>query len=204
MIEALHSAVIDHAGEFHCTEIHRKQNTKIVPFRHIASPPDAMLPVPDVQGLRAFYSTFGDLTMYLDEQTGEAAYHLASPSKWEELDGDFRPWVEDLDDGEADEYLPSWIDDCIVVGEIPRSGNYLLIPLTGPDAGKVFEFEHDGFEFIELGKSLPDFVALSLDLDGRRLSAMASHLRFIADGEVAQWWIEELRDNRGNVARTET
>ena len=92
---------------------------------------------------------------------------------------------------------------CMVVGEVPHSGNYLLMPTTGPDAGKAYEFEHDGFEFIALGQSLPDLVARTLDLDTRRLSAMASHIRFIKPDENRQWWIEELRDNRGNVVRTQ-
>lgn len=203
MLQALHSAVSAHSGTFLCVEINREKNTKVVQFRHVGSAPDATFSVPDIQGLRQFYGTYEHLTMYVDEQTGEAAYHLASPSQWSQLDGDFRLWLECLDDEEAAECLPPWIDDCIVVGEIPQSGNYLLIPASGPDAGKVIEFEHDGFEFIELGNSLPDFVARTLDLDARRLTAIASHLRFITPGEDSQWWIQEMKDNRGNVVRTE-
>lgn len=142
--------------------------------------------------------------MYLDEQSGDAAYFVASPSQWSELDSYFRPWLDGLDEDEAADYLPTWIEDCIVVGEIPQSGNYLLVPTSGPDAGKVFEFEHDGFEFLELGASLPDFVERTLDVDSRRLTAMASHLRFVTPNEGRGWWINELRDNRGNVVRTET
>lgn len=99
--------------------------------------------------------------------------------------------------------MPNWINSYLVVGEIPRSGNYLLVPTTGPDAGKVFEFEHDGFEFIELGASVPDLVTRMLDLDTSRLAAIASHVRFVTPDEHRQWWIKELRDNRGNVIRTE-
>jgi hypothetical protein len=204
MLESLHSAVTSHTGQFSCEEIHQEENTKVVPFRHIGSPPDTGLVVPDVQGLKDFYATYGHLTMYLDEQSGDAAYFLASPTQWSELDSDFRPWLDGLDEEEVAEYLPAWINDCIVVGEIPQSGNYLLVPTSGPDAGKVFEFEHDGFEFLELGTSLPDFVVRTLDLDTRRLTAMASHLRFITANEGCQWWIKELRDNRGNVVYTET
>jgi hypothetical protein len=203
MLESLHSAVDAHAGQFTCVEIDKEKNTKNVHFRHVGSPPDINLAVPNVPGLRDFYATYGHLTLYLDEQSGDAAYFIASPSQWSELDGEFRPWLEGLDEEEAAEYLPTWIVDCIVVGEIPQSGNYLLVPSSGPDAGKVFEFEHDGFEFLELASSLPDFVMRSLDLSTRELTAMASHLRFITTGENRQWWIKELRDNRGNVVRTE-
>jgi len=54
-----------------------------------------------------------------------------------------------------------------------------------------------------LGQSLPEFVARTLDLDTSRLTAIASHVRFITPEENRQWWINELNDNRGNVIRTE-
>ena len=201
MLEAIRSAVNAHAGQFFCEEIHQEQNTKVVSFRHIGCPPDATLAIPDVPGLKDFYGTFENLTLYVDEQSGDAAFFVASPLLWPELDSDFRPWLDGLDDEEVAECLPPWINDCIVIGEIPRSGNYLLVPCSGAEAGKVFEFEHDGFEFVELGSSLPDFVMGTLDLDARRLTAMASHLRFITS-DARQWWIKELRDDRGNIIRT--
>ena len=104
---------------------------------------------------------------------------------------------------EEEDYRPDWIKNCLVVGEIPRSGNYLLVPAAGPYTGRVFEFEHDGFEFVELGQSLPDFVKRNLDLDTSRLTAIASHMRFVTPDENRQWWINELKDNRGNAVRTE-
>jgi hypothetical protein len=203
MLEALRSAVAAHTGIFSCEEIHKEENTKDVHFRHVGSPPNPALAVPDVQGLKEFYSTYESLTMYLEEDSGDAAYFIASPSQWSELEGYFRPWLDSVGEDEAADYLPAWINECIVIGEIPQSGNYLLVPISGPDEGKVFEFEHDGFEFLELATSLPDFAMRTLDLDARRLTAMASHLRFITPEERRQWWIKELRDNRGNVVCTE-
>ncbi|KGF71733.1 hypothetical protein DO97_15725 [Neosynechococcus sphagnicola sy1] len=202
-LESLHSAVQSHTGQFSCSEINREENTKVVHFRHVGLPPDAGLVIPKIQGLEEFYGTYSQLTLYFEEESGDAAYFIASPSQWEELNSDFRPWLDVIDEEEVDEFLPNWINDCIVIGEIPRSGNYLLVPTVGSDAGKVFEFEHDGFEFLELGLSLPDFVARTLDLDSGRLTAIASHIRFITPTENRQWWIEELRDNRGNVICSE-
>ncbi len=180
-LEQLRSAVQSHSGQFVCSEIHHAKNSKTVHFRHIGTPPEPSPVVPDIHGLLDFYSTFGELTLYVEGESGDSAYFIASPSQWEELDSHFRPWLDGIEDDEADDYLPDWISDCIVVGEIPRSGNYLLVPTTGPEAGKVFEFEHDGFEFIELGSSLPDFVERSLDLDPSRLTAIASYVRFITE-----------------------
>lgn len=203
MLETLKSAVESHAGTFLCSEIHNPSNTKTVAFGHIAWPADPGVTVPDIAGLRDFYDTFAQLTLYADAASGEAAFHIASPSQWAELDEEFRPWLDGLDEEEAADFLPDWIATCLVVGEVPRSGNYLLVPTEGTQAGKVYGFDHDGLEFDALGASLPDFVLRTLDLDSQRLTAIASHIRFIAPGENHQWWIEELKDNRGHVVRTE-
>jgi hypothetical protein len=41
-----------------------------------------------------------------------------------------------------------------------------------------------------------------LDLDNQRLLYIATHMRFVDGDDSQQWWIEELNDNRGNVATT--
>lgn len=203
-LASLRAAVDAHSGVFHCVEIHREQNTKSIGFRHLGLPPSSSsdMNLPDVRGLRDFYATFAQLTLYVDERSGDAAFFIAPPAQWPELDAEFRPWLEGIGGDEADDFLPPWINDCLVIGEIPRSGNYLLVPVAGPEAGKVFEFEHDGFEFVEQGDSVADFVMRTLDLDTRRLTGIASHIRFITPGEGCQWWISEMQDSRGNSVRT--
>jgi len=199
--ESLLAAVQSHAGEFICEQIGEEGTTKVVQFRHIASPPNDQS-APDIPGLKEFYATFGTLELYSDAESGESAYFIGSQAQWSELAGYFEPWLEGMDEDERAECVPPWINDCIVVGEIPSSGNYLLIPISGTGAGKVFEFEHDGFEFIELGSSLPSFILQTLSPDRRQLREMASHLRFITGDPHVQWWIREMRDNRGNVVTT--
>lgn len=200
-----------------CEEIHNEKNKTEVFFRHDGAPPApaaVVAALPDVGGIREFYGECESLLMYLDEKSGDAAYWLAPPSQWAGLDECFRPWLdgaEDWDDAD-DGFPPPWVKDCLVVGEIPASGNYLLVPTTGKDVGKVFEFEHDGCEFVELGDGLPDFVKRALYPDSARLTAMAAHLRFgvegtegtEGDGKAAAWWIRQMRDNRGNSVFTRT
>ena len=116
VLEQLRSEVEAHSGQFRCSEIHQEKNSKTFQFRHVGTPPGDSSVVPDVQGLSDFYSTFGELTLYLEEHSGDAAYFLASPSQWQELESNFRPWLEGIDPAEADEYLPDWISGCIVIG----------------------------------------------------------------------------------------
>lgn len=208
MSALLKTSVSSHAGQFTCVGRGKNKDTsKIVTFRHVGNPPnpEAETIVPDVPSLRSFYSVFEQLLLYFDELSGEAAYLIASPFLWSQLDTNFRLSIDHLSEAELASSAPSWVSDrnYITIGEVSQSGNYLLVPLTGADAGKVFEFEHDGFEFLERAANLSEFVIKSLDIDSRQLTSIASHLTFSSDNYRTQWWIVELRDNRGNAVRTQ-
>ncbi len=98
-----------------------------------------------------------------------------------------------MDEDERLEILPDWIDTCLVIGETPHSGNYILVVTKGPAAGRVFEFDHDGYEFIDQADVI-EYVEKLLKPDGIKLTDIASHMRFIEDDPMGQWWIRELRE----------
>jgi hypothetical protein len=201
-LSALKREVDDHSGVFHCQRLHDAKSTKQVEFRHLYDPPQSWEDLPDIPKLADFYDTFSNLLLYHDPKSDEAAFYIASPDQWQALDEQFRPWLEIAEDEE--DALPPWIDDCIVIGEIPATGNYLLMPLSGEQRGGVFEFEHDGFEFIERAPDIEAFVRRALAPSAPDLVCMASHLRFIEDQDPhAQWWILQMQDNRGHTVSTE-
>jgi hypothetical protein len=202
MLSDLDAAVRKHAGEFLCERLHDKEKTKIVRFKHVVGAPDNSTDVPIVGGIRDFYETFGSVLFYYDEISGDAAKRLAPSSQWAELHGDFSDWIELLDEDERREILPNWIDTCLVIGETPRSGNYILVPTEGPETGRVFEFDHDGYEFNDEAENVVKYVEKLLKPDLRKLTEIASHMRFIEDDPMIQWWIREFRDNSGHVAST--
>ncbi len=193
-------AVESHSGTFQCRKIPDDAVTKQVEFHHKYDLPVAPEEDIPIGKLRDFYATFASLTLYHDPASNDAAFYIASPNQWGSLNEAFRPWLECV--SEEDELLPDWIDDCIVIGEIPQSGNYLLMPRSGAKQGYIFEFEHDGFEFIEYASDIEQFVLQLLDPDASVLTGMASHMRFIEENDPTQWWIVEMRDNRGNLVHT--
>lgn len=199
----LRNVVDAHFGTFHCVQIHNKSATKEVKFIHLYDPPAETqwnFPIPSLQD---FYETFGNLVLYHDTTSEDAAFYIASPEKWKSLDDDFRPWLECVGEDEEEELLPDWINDCFVIGEIPKSGNYLLMPLSGEKSGFVIKFEHDGFEFIDLAHNLQEFVLKALKPSDSSLTDMASHMRFVEGEDYStQWWISEMRDNQGNIVNT--
>ena len=199
----LSELVKGHSGEFRCRGISDETRSKVVPFRHLAIAPRLTEALPKLPELSAFYEEFGSLVLYYEPESEECAFYIAPPDHWKELECRFRMWLEGMTDEEMAGSVPPWVNDCLVVGSLPGTGNYLLIPSAGEDRGKVFEFEHDGFEFIELADSLPSFIRRCLEPTPTDLVAMASHLRFGSAEENEQWWIVEMRDNYGRVVRTE-
>ena len=202
-LDELERAVREHAGEFLCERIHNEKDTKLVRFAHVVGAPEGgYINVPPVGKLGDFYETFGSIHFYHDEKSGDAGKYLAHPSHWADLHEAFNAWVEDLDEEERRECVPSWIDTCLVIGETPHSGNYILVPTKGPETGHVVEFDHDGFEFTDEAEDIVEYVKKLLKPDSSTLTAIASHMRFIEGDPMVQWWIRELRDNAGRVVAT--
>jgi len=199
----LKSIVDSHCGTFHCVQRGNDANRKDVKFIHVYAPPNTRDQLISIPRIAEFYETFGELLLYHDPVSKDAAFYISSIDEWASFKEQFTLWLSDLTEEERKELLPDWINSYIVIGEIPRSGNYLLVPTEGEHAGHIFEFEHDGFEFIELASSLEEFVKSALKPNNSQLRAMASHLTFI-DGEdySVQWWISEMEDNQGNVVST--
>lgn len=198
----LGDAVRQHAGEFVCERIHDGAQQKIVRFTHVTTPPVGTGDVPAVGRLRDVYDSFGSILLYYDEKSGDAGKFIAPRAEWAELHACFNDWIESLDEDERGELLPDWLEGCVVIGETPNSGNYILVPTTGAESGRVFEFDHDGFEFTRKGEDLVGYIEKLLKPDGAVLTDIASHMRFVDDDPTAQWWIRELRDNRGHVVTT--
>ena len=194
--------VSSHQGVFLCEGIRRPEQRKEVQFSHRTSTILSETTLPDIGRLRDFYATFGSITFFVDELSGDEGKHLASPENWAELDAEFRGWIDHFSEEEKEDYLPDWVDTCLVIGEEPRTGNYLLMPTEGESEGRVFVFDHDGYEFVDEAEDIIAYVEYMLKPDNALLVSLASHMRFIEEGSQHQWWILELRDNRGNFATT--
>ncbi|MBX9833124.1 MAG: hypothetical protein K2X78_08785 [Burkholderiaceae bacterium] len=203
----LHRAVSEHTGEFTCERLRKPDETRVVTFKHLIQPPAprdeaAQAAIPDVGPLRAFYATFGALMLYHDAQSGEAARYIAPPAEWASLHDGFAGWTQDLSDEERANTLPPWVEHCVVVGEVPRTGNYIVLATDGERAGQVFEFDNDGFAFTPKGKDIVAYVEQLLTPDAAALTEIASHMRFTDRNYGTQWQILEMRDNRGKHVRT--
>lgn len=169
----------------------------IAPITHEVEPPldeEALQALQtdlgDLPEAIAFYQRFGGLRLYCDTVGYASAFYLAPPESWNELDDHFSGWLDILDEDEQAELIPDWLSEYAVIGEVPDSGNYFLLALAGDERGKIFEFEHDGFEFIERGENLAAFIAAICKVDDALIQEIRTHTRY-SDGKTSTQWLAE-------------
>lgn len=154
----------------------------------------------DASQIIEFYESFGSLRLYIGEAEGEiighpSAFYLAHPDEWSDLKENVYEWLSDLSNEEIaqyDDFPPDWINDFIAFGEIPNSGNYLVMPTRGAEAGKIFEFEHDGLEFVERAtdiQGLLDWIAMPAP---GLFEYIAVHTRYYDGKSDIQWFPQEF------------
>ncbi|MEM0952757.1 MAG: hypothetical protein AAGI24_01345 [Pseudomonadota bacterium] len=143
-----------------------------------------------VQQLDAFYHEFPSLRLYCDTNSSSSAFYLARPRKWEQLKQELMSWVRMLHDEATHGALPDWLDNAVVFGEIPEASNYLLMPTTGPDAGKVFLFEHQTQSFTEQAEDFLSYLAKITSPSPVLLSEIRKHTQY-SDGSTATKWLVE-------------
>jgi len=133
-------------------------------------------------------SIYGSIRLYCDALSESSAYYLAHPTEWERLGKEFNIWVNDLTECERDSLLPSWLDDAVVIGEVPASGNFFFYLLGGESQGQVFGFDHDGFEFVLEGVDLFGFLTKISTVTEALLADIQSHTRY-SDGVTDIQWL---------------
>ena len=70
------------------------------------------------------------------------------------------------------------------------------MPTQAPLAGHISEFDHDGFEFTEEATDIVDYTEKLLNPDARKLVEFASHMHFIENDPMIQWWIRQFSSGR--------
>ena len=142
----------------------------------------------EIPQLQEFYSRYGSVRLYADTIGFNSAFYIATPDEWHRLQGEFQSWLDICDDDE--EVMPDDLDDYIVIGDMPATGNSYLMPTSGPHTGKVFLFDHDGFEFSVQGQDLSAFLEHNTTVDEALLDDIGGHTRY-SDGETETQWLPE-------------
>ena len=127
----------------------QSKSSILVKVTHEINPPPspdefaklAELPKQVSEQLEDFYRERNGFTLYQDTLFEAAGIRVFQINEWEEKATEMREWYEDLS---AEEDVDSVIDG-LVIGEVPQSGNYFVMPRRGLQIGKVFYVDQDGW-----------------------------------------------------------
>lgn len=193
------------SGHFVCELINGDGQMRRIEFQHIlgdeSSPELLQLLenyIGDLPELLNLYRICGELKLYWDPVSDDSAYIIGSCARWQSFHDGMMSWVGILSDTEKAELLPVWFENALVFGEIPQSGDYLLIAGDGDEKGKIYRFYHDGFEFVRFASSVGEMIEKMFTLDADHLLDIATDIRFMEMKEpYEQWWIKEYVRNDG-------
>jgi hypothetical protein len=174
-------------------------------IQHILHPPaspDSIAQIRESLGehaamVIAFFECHDGFVLYRDTLSDAAGIELLPVDLWPSATEDLRSWFEHLaDDPEND---PDHILTGIAIATVPESGNYFVMPVEGPAAGKVFYADHDGWYESAFAENFEDFLA-RVTRDPVQLLAedVGCYTRY-SDGKTDAQWIPEdyFADIRG-------
>lgn len=104
----------------------------------------------------AFYEQHDGCSLYCDSLSDVVGIELLSVEVWDEAIEDLRSWYRHL--LEEPENDPDHIVTGIPFAMVPGSGNYFVMPVEGPNAGKVFYANHDGWYESAFANSFNEFL----------------------------------------------
>jgi len=167
----------------------------IVAVRHILNGPasaKALAQIHKMLGAYAdqvatFYKQHDGIVLYRDTKSQAAGIELLPVAKWEAATEDMRDWF-DLDP----ENDPDHIVTGISIATVPHSGNYFVMPVDGPTAGKIFYANHDGWYESAFADDFNGFLE-RVSRDPVKLLAddVGCYTRF-TDGQTDAQWIPEV------------
>jgi hypothetical protein len=146
----------------------------------------------------AFCQRHDGFVLYRDTLSEAAGIELLPVDEWQTATEDMRRWFEHLaEDSEND---PDHIMTGIAIATVPHSGNYFVMPVNGPAAGKIFYADHDGWYESAFADDFNGFLAHVIEQPARLLAEEVGCYTRYSDGQTdAQWIPEEYFADIANV-----
>jgi hypothetical protein len=142
--------------------------------------------------LVAFYAQHDGCVLYGDTLSDAAGIELLPVGQWQDAREDMREMFEHLIE-EPDED-PDRIMTGVAFATVPGSGNYFVIPVEGPAAGRVFYADHDGWYEAAFADDFDAFVSRVAHDPVRLLSEDLGCYTRYSDGKSEAQWIPEVYD----------
>jgi hypothetical protein len=183
---------------FVCTNGGRSDKTKrtlVARLSHVLNAPASASDLASLQSMLGahavkvedIYRAHNGFVLYKDSLSDAAGIEALPISQWQEAGDDMRQWFEHLDD-ESD---PDHIRTGVALATAPQSGNYFVIPVEGPNAGKVFYADHDGWYESHFAKDFEEFITRVTSKPAHLLSEELGCYARYSDGKSSIQWIPE-------------
>jgi hypothetical protein len=137
----------------------------------------------------AFYQQHDGFVLYRDTKSDAAGIELLSVEQWEEATDDMRDWFDHLADKPEND--PDHIVTGISIATVPHSGNYFVMPVEGPSAGKIFYADHDGWYESAFADDFGGFLARVTREPVKLLAEDVGCYTRYSDGTTDSQWIPE-------------
>lgn len=183
---------------FICSNGGRSEKTKrtfVAHLRHVLNAPasdEDLAVLRSMLGAHAaqfeqVYAEHDGFILCKDSLSDAAGIEALPIAQWSEAGDDMRQTFEHLDD-ESD---PDHIRTGVAFATAPQSGNYFVMPVEGPNAGKVFYADHDGWYEAHFAENFEEFIT-RVTSDPAHLVAeeLGCYARY-SDGKTSIQWIPE-------------
>lgn len=143
---------------FICQSKANQDERATIPLKHSLNTPASETDLDDLVGMPAtlidFYAKHDGCRLYASHDGETSAVYLATLDDWAVLGEEFLIELENLDPKQ----IPEWIDETVVIGEVPESGNVFLISLAEENEGSITYFDKTRASFIPFAKDFESFL----------------------------------------------
>lgn len=196
--QTLEECVNAPAPGFRCSAAGAKSDMRfLAKVHHILHPPASANSIDRIrrvtglhaESIAAFYVRHNGFILYCDSLSDAAGIELFPVEQWDEETQDMRDTFAHLaDDLEND-------PDCILTGvalaTVPHSGNYFVMPVEGPSAGKIFYADHDGWYESAFANDFAEFLQRVVRDPVKLLAEDVGCYTRYSDGRTKLQWIPE-------------
>jgi hypothetical protein len=197
--QALKEFIESPAPGFRCFAAGNESGPRFVArIRHILNPPASSASIAQIRRMLGshadqtapFFQHHDGFVLYRDTKSDAAGIELLSVEQWEEATNDMRDWFDHL--AEEPENDSDHIVTGIAIATVPHSGNYFVMPVEGPNAGKIFYANHDGWYESAFADDFSGFLRRITREPVKLLAEDVGCYTRYSDGETdAQWILEE-------------
>ena len=195
-VESFLSHVHAASPTFHCYRCGDRTETAslVAPLSHTLGPPADVTAIqllqeylgPKANPFIELYDQHDGMVLYQDQRGDAQGLRLYPAQQWERQTGQMREGFTAM--GYEPEEWPAGAIDTMAFAEIPHSGNYFTVKISGKNRGQIYYTDHDDFTDSPFAESFETLLSRITKDPAQFLMGVGCYTRY-ADGETSEQWI---------------